>query len=78
MPEAQISKSVFKARALQLLREVERTGQGLVVTDRGRAVARIVPYDSDPSALLARLRGTLVRYEAPTEPVGAGEWESLA
>lgn len=71
-----ISKSKFKARALEYFREVERTGRELVVTDHGRPVVKIVPYREDPSAALVELRETVVRYDAPTEPVGAEDWES--
>lgn len=74
--ETRISKSKFKARALEYFREVERTGRTLVVTDHGRPVLRIVPYRQDPSVVLGELKDTVVRYEAPTEPVGADDWES--
>ncbi len=38
-----VSKSKLKARMLEYFREVERTGETLEVTDRGRPVLRIVP-----------------------------------
>ena len=72
-----VSKSQLKARALEYFREVERTGQELVVTDRGRPVLKIIPYREDPEAALRLLRDTVVKYEAPTHPVGAEDWESL-
>lgn len=72
-----ISKTRFKARALEYFREVERTGHELVITDRGRPVVKLVPYRADPGSALLLLRDTVVRYEAPTEPVGEGEWEVL-
>jgi prevent-host-death family protein len=74
--EATVSKSRFKARALEYFREVERTGRPLVVTDHGRPVIRISAYRPDPDAALRELRESVVRYEAPTEPVGAEDWES--
>ena len=56
---------------------MERTGRELVITDRGRPVARVVPYrPKDPDGLRA-LRGTLVSYEKPTEPVGEESWDAL-
>jgi prevent-host-death family protein len=39
--------SEFKQRCLALLDEVERTGVPLVVTKRGRAVARVVAIESE-------------------------------
>ena len=71
-----ISKSQFKARALELFRQVEQTGQPLVITDRGTPVLRLVPFRDDPRQALSALRDTVVRYEAPTRPVGPDDWES--
>ena len=42
-----VSKSQFKARALEFFREVERTGQDLVITDRGKPVLKLTPYRSE-------------------------------
>lgn len=71
-----ISKSQFKARALELFRQVERTGRPLVITDRGTPVLKLVPYQADPREALRALRDTVVRYEAPAQPVGEDDWES--
>jgi prevent-host-death family protein len=72
-----ISKSKFKPRALEYFREVERTGKVLVITDRGKPVLKIVPYSRDPHEALKELRGSVIRYEYPTLPVGLNDWESL-
>ena len=48
--EVWVSKSEFKARALEYFRRVERTGEPLIITDRGRPVLKIVPYLEDPEA----------------------------
>lgn len=49
-----VSATEFKARCLALLDEVAETKQTLVVTKRGRAVARVVPAEAPRS-----LRGTV-------------------
>jgi prevent-host-death family protein len=41
----------FKARCLALLDEVSQTGKPLVVTKRGKPVARVVPFDEPPGLL---------------------------
>ena len=51
----------FKAKCLKLLDQVEQTGRPLVVTKRGRAVARVVPM-MEPSDS-APLSG-LIEYQA--------------
>jgi prevent-host-death family protein len=71
-----ISKSRFKARALELFRQVERTGQPIVITDRGTPVLKLVPYRDDPDAALRLLRESVVTYDAPLKPVGEDDWES--
>jgi prevent-host-death family protein len=73
-----VSKSRFKARALELFRQVERTGEELVITDRGRPVLKIVPFERQPGRALLALRETVLRYEAPTQPVAEDEWEALS
>lgn len=45
----------FKARCLKLLDEVAETGETIVVTKRGKPVARIEPVEVPPS-----LAGTVV------------------
>jgi prevent-host-death family protein len=72
-----ISKSRFKARALEYFRQVERTGKELIITDHGKPVLRIAPFAEDPGEALASLRGSVLRYDDPTEPVGLEDWESL-
>jgi prevent-host-death family protein len=75
--EEMISKSQFKPRALQYFREVEKTGQELIISDRGKPVLKIVPYTENPEDALKSLRNTVVKYEDPTEPVGLEDWEVL-
>ncbi len=72
-----LSKAKFKPRALEYLRQVEQEGTELVITDRGRPVARIVPYYQSTEELLADLRGSVLEFVAPTDPVGADDWEAL-
>lgn len=43
MEARKITATQFKARCLRLLDEVAETGQPLVITKRGRAVARLEP-----------------------------------
>ena len=72
MPKT-VSKSDFARRPLAYLREVEQTGEPMILTDRGRAVLRIVPQAA-ANDVLASLRGCVVRYDDPTEPVATEAW----
>lgn len=72
-----ISKSQFKPQALRYFREVQRTGRELIITERGRPVLKIVPYQPDAAQALAELRGTVLSYREATEPVALEDWEAL-
>jgi len=72
-----ISKSAFKAKALEYFREVESSGKELIITDHGKPVLKVVPYSHDPAEALKSLRGSVIRYDDPLEPVGLEDWEAL-
>ena len=72
-----ISKSRFKPRALEYFRQVEQTGKPLIITDQGKPVLKIVPYAGSPDEILKELRGTVKKYERPTQPVGMEDWNTL-
>ena len=71
-----VSKSRFKAQALEYFREVERTGKPIIITDRGTPVLKLSAYAEDPRESIKVLRDSVVRYNDPTSPVGADDWES--
>lgn len=71
-----VSKSVFKARALEFCREVEASGESLILTDHGRSVLEVRPYKEDELDPLETLQRSVVRYERPTDPIADDEWES--
>ena len=48
-----VSKSKFKAQALAYFRQVQELGEPLIITDRGRAVLKLIPYTEDPIDELA-------------------------
>lgn len=69
----QISATSFKARCLSLLDEVAESGAELIVTKRGRPVARVIAVDSDASMLGTVT--TLVEEEELIQPIGDG-WDA--
>jgi prevent-host-death family protein len=75
--EKMISKSQFKPHALKYFREVEKTGQEIIISDRGKPVLKIIPYTENPEEALKALRDTVIVYNDPTEPVGMEDWEAL-
>ncbi len=77
MAGQRISKSAFKAKALEYFRQVELTGENLIVTDYGKPVLEIRVYHESEPVPLDILRGSLLAYEHPTEPVAVDDWESV-
>jgi len=72
-----VSKSKLKAKALEYFRQVQETGQEIVITEYGTPVLRLVPYKADPREALLALRKSVVRYGDPTEPIAEDDWEAL-
>ena len=56
----QISAAEFKATCLDLMDEVERTGTSVVVTKRGRAVARLAPVRVQIRSAFGLMKGRIV------------------
>ncbi|MET0153548.1 MAG: type II toxin-antitoxin system Phd/YefM family antitoxin [Candidatus Binatia bacterium] len=56
-----VAVSELKAQCLRLVDEVARRRREIVVTKRGKPIARMVPLDDvPPDAALTRLRGTVM------------------
>ncbi|OGA50228.1 MAG: hypothetical protein A3F74_16660 [Betaproteobacteria bacterium RIFCSPLOWO2_12_FULL_62_58] len=57
-----------------------RRGQRVRVTSRGKVVAELAPPSAsreEVEAARARLRGSVLKYDKPTEPViDPGEWDA--
>jgi prevent-host-death family protein len=78
--QIQISKSQFKAKALEYLREVEKQKKPLVITHAGKPMAKVVPFkeEDQDNAILESLRGSVLKYEEPDDPaIDPKEWEAL-
>lgn len=74
----QISKSQFKPKSLEYFRYVQETGESIIITDHGKPVLKIIPYHPSPDELLKALRGSVIKYDDPLEPVGVDDWETLS
>jgi prevent-host-death family protein len=65
-----IAAGEFKAKCLSLLDEVQSSRTGIVITKRGRPVARLVPVDEEiQEPLFGRMRGTISISGDIIEPV---------
>ncbi|WP_250147999.1 type II toxin-antitoxin system Phd/YefM family antitoxin [Halomonas jincaotanensis] len=72
MHSEEISKSQFKAKALEFFRQIEASGESIIVTDKGRPAIEVRRYKSDERSPLEQLRGSVIELQDPFEPVGEG------
>ena len=74
--DSEISKSEFKAKALEVLRAVESTGTPVLVTDRGTPTIEVRPYRGLARDAKEVLRGSVLGFTDPVAPTGA-QWDAL-
>lgn len=75
--ETEISKSKFKAQALEIFRRVERSGKPVVITDHGQPVLVVRKYTEALPTPQQRLKNSVMRYDDPLEPVDDESWDVL-
>jgi prevent-host-death family protein len=56
---SQIGAGEFKAKCLGLLDEVQRRRAEIVITKRGKPVAKLVPINDSPSSFIGSMKGTM-------------------
>jgi prevent-host-death family protein len=67
----------FKARCLTLMEDVRSTREPLLITKRGKPVAKLVPADIPPREFIGRLKGVIRVVGDIESPVGPPDaWES--
>jgi prevent-host-death family protein len=54
-----IAAGEFKAKCLHLLDEVQQTRMEIVITKRGRPVARLLPVEEKPPTVFGRMKGSI-------------------
>lgn len=79
MLKTTVSKSEFKAKALEYLRYVEASNQPLIITHQGKPVIQLksISIKDQIEDDLKFFRGTVKKYIRPMEPVGLEDWEVL-
>jgi prevent-host-death family protein len=68
----------FKARCLRIMEEVRTKRVTVLITKKGRPVAKLVPADEDADKVFGRLQGVLEIIGDVESPVAAPEdWKGL-
>ncbi len=72
------SVSQFKAESLGLLEKITKTGESIIVTKRGKPIAKVVPI-AEPGfdkPILGKLKGTIVSEIDIITPLGSQLWKA--
>ena len=71
-----VSKGALKARMLEYFRDVEASGEELIVTSHGQPVLKVSPYRQERTVdqAFADVRGRICYHGDLLEPTSA-EWE---
>ncbi len=72
-----LSKSQFKAHALEVLRKIEESGEPVVITNRGRPTVEVRRLRAEQKSPRDLLRGSVMTYEDPFSSVGEEDWAEL-
>ncbi|MGO8790204.1 MAG: type II toxin-antitoxin system Phd/YefM family antitoxin [Terriglobia bacterium] len=73
-----ISAGTFKTHCLSIMEDVRATRHPVLITKRGRPVAKLVPVDTGRDDFIGRLEGVVKivgDIESPIEPLES--WEAL-
>ena len=70
-----VSKTKFKPKTFEYLRKVENHENTILLTDHGCPVAEIVPYGQPAINDLKKMRGLIIEYIDPTEPLDE-KWDA--
>lgn len=73
--KTRIAVGEFKTKCLHLLDEVHRTRKEIIITKRGRAVARLLPVAGEMPTLFGRMKGSGELFGDLIAPVGE-RWDA--
>jgi prevent-host-death family protein len=71
----QIAAGEFKAKCLHLLDEVQQSRKELIITKRGKPVARLLPVEEEIPQIFGRMKGTVRILGDIVGPTGE-KWEA--
>ena len=75
-----VGAAEFKARCLRLIKHMNRDGEPLTITNRGRPVAMLspMPEQGRSASIIGAMAGTVLAYDDPFGPAAdPSEWASL-
>ena len=70
-----VSKSSFKPKVFEYFRMVEKTHKEIYITDHGKLVLKIIPYEKNDEKEIMELRNLVEKYDSPYEPLNE-RWDA--
>jgi prevent-host-death family protein len=70
-----IKASEFKAKCLALMDEVAETREPIVITKKGKPIARLTPYERRPKSLFGVMKGQIKVLGDIVSPIEV-DWEA--
>ena len=72
-----VNATEFKAKCLKLMDEVQKTHEPIVITKRGKPVAKLVPIElEEPKSWFGYMAGTIEIIGDIMEPMEDKDWEA--
>jgi prevent-host-death family protein len=72
--ETRVAAAEFKANCLRLMEEVAQRRIPIVITKRGKPVAKLVPIEEEAIDIFGRMAGTIRICGAIVDPIEDVEW----
>ena len=72
--DKQVTAASFKANCLRLMDEVAQRRVPIIITKRGKPVAKLVPLDDKPIDIFGRMAGTIKIVGDIVSPIDDVEW----
>ncbi|HEV2748451.1 MAG TPA: type II toxin-antitoxin system prevent-host-death family antitoxin [Allosphingosinicella sp.] len=73
-----IGAAEFKAKCLRIIDEVERSGESVTITKRGRPMVEVKPVENkERHSIIGAMKGSVLRYDRPFDPaIDPQEWHA--
>jgi prevent-host-death family protein len=74
MDDKYVAATEFKANCLRLMDEVAQQRRPIIITKRGKPVAKLVPVEKEAIDLFGRMAGSIKIYGDIISPTDEDEW----
>jgi prevent-host-death family protein len=74
MDDKYVAATEFKANCLRLMDEVAQQRQPIIITKRGKPVAKLVPVEKEAIDLFGRMAGSIKICGDIISPIDEDEW----